>query len=113
MKFKGKTARVPVDSAPGSTPCRVQVDLIGSGKGTKARSAKKRKKRANVLGRATVTIAGGDSKVVKLKLGKHGRSAVSRGRKVRVKVTTLDAAGNTVQITKLNKGKKHKKHKRK
>ncbi len=113
VKFKGKTARVPVDSAPGSTPCRVQVDLIGSGKGTKARSAKKRKKRANVLGRATVTIAGGDSKVVKLKLGKHGRSAVSRGRKVRVKVTTLDAAGNTVQITKLNKGKKHKKHKRK
>jgi dienelactone hydrolase len=110
VKAKGKTVQVPVDSAPGTTPCRVQVQLLGSGKGTTGRAAKKRKKKGNVLGRATVTIAGGASKTVKVKLSKHGRSAVSRGRKVRVQVTTIDATGNTVQIQRVKlSGKKHKK----
>jgi X-Pro dipeptidyl-peptidase (S15 family) len=110
VKAKGKTVKVPVDSAPGTTPCRVQVRLLGSGKGTKSRAAKKRKKKGNVLGRVTVTIPGGTSKTVKVKLSKHGRSAVSRGRKIRVQVTTIDAAGNTVQIQRVKlSGKKHKK----
>jgi hypothetical protein len=111
VKANGKRVKVPVDSAPGTTPCRVQVQLLGSGKGSKASSAKKRKKKnGNVLGRATVTIAGGASKTVKVKLSKHGRSAVSRHRKIRVKVTTIHAAGNTVQIQRVKlSGKKHKK----
>jgi hypothetical protein len=110
VKAKGKTVKVPVDSAPGTTACRVRVQLLGSGKGTSGRSAKRHKKKGNVLGRRSATIAGGQSKTVKVKLSKHGRSAVSRGRKIRVKVTTLDAAGNTVQIKRVKlSGKKHKK----
>ncbi len=108
VKAKGKAVKVPVDSAPGTNPCRVQVQLLGSGKGTKASSAKKKKK-SKVLGRATTTIPGGQSATVKVKLSKHGRSAVKRG-KVRVQVTTIDSAGNTAQVTKVKLGgKKHKK----
>ena len=115
VKAKRKRAKIPVDSAPGATPCRVQVQLLGSGRGRKSSTARKRKKKGNVLGRATATIAGGQTKRIKVKLSKHGRSAVGRGRKVRVKVTTLDAAGNTVQIQRVKIGgkkHKHKKHKR-
>jgi predicted acyl esterase len=112
VKVKGRTAKVPIDSAPGTNPCRVKVELLGSGKGKKGRSAKKRKKKGNVLGRATVTIPGGRSKTVKVKLSKHGRTAVSRHRRgVRIRVTTIDPTGNTVQISKLKSHKKHKKHK--
>jgi hypothetical protein len=110
VRVKGRTAKVPVDSAPGTTPCRIQVQLLGSGKGSKASSAKKRKK-ANVLGRRTTTVAGGQSKTFKLKLSKHGRAAISRGKGIRLKVTTIDSAGNTVQTAKVNF--KHKKHKKK
>jgi hypothetical protein len=117
VRAKGKTVKVPIDSAPGSNPCRVKVQLLGSGKGNKSRSAKKHKKRKkNVLGRGGATIAGGQSKTVKIKLSKHGRSALRRGHGIRAKVTTLDAAGNTVQVSKvkLKHGKKRgkKKHHR-
>jgi hypothetical protein len=114
VKAKAKTVKVPVDSAPGSNPCRVKVQLLGSGKGTVGRSAKKKhKKKASVLGRRTATIAGGQSATVKVKLSKHGRSAVSRGRGLRVKVVTIDSAGNTVQVSKVKlKHKKHKKHRK-
>jgi predicted acyl esterase len=114
VRAKGKTVKVPVDSAPGPNACRVEVKLLGSGKGTTGRSAKKhKKKKGGVLGRAQATIAGGQSKTVKVKLSKHGRSAVSRHRTVRVQVTTLDATGDTVQITKVKLGgKKHGKHKK-
>jgi dienelactone hydrolase len=109
VKAKGEKVKVPVDSAPGANPCKVQVQLLGSGKGKKGRAAKKRKKKGSVLGSATVTIPGGQSKIVKVKLSKHGRSAVRRG-KVRVQVTTVDAAGNTVQVERVKlSGKKHKK----
>ncbi len=112
VKAKGKAVKVPVDSAPGANPCRVKVEVIGSGRGKKSRSAKKRKKKANVLGRATVRIPGGRSKTVKVKLSKQGRTAVSRHRRgVRIRVTTIDPTGNTVQISKLKSHKKHKKHK--
>jgi hypothetical protein len=69
----------------------------------------------NLLVRSTATIAGGQSKTVKIKLSRHGRSAVSRGRKVRVQVLTLDDAGDTLQIKRVKlAGKKHgKKHKQK
>jgi fermentation-respiration switch protein FrsA (DUF1100 family) len=115
VKLKGRAVQVPIDSAPGLNPCRVMVQLLGSGKGTKGRSAKKhKKKKTNVLGRGGATIPGGQSKTVKVKLSKHGRSTVKRGRGIRVQVTTLDTAGNTVQVSKLNlshkHGKKHKKH---
>jgi Acetyl xylan esterase (AXE1) len=114
VKAKGKTVKVPVDSAPGSNPCSVRVEILGSGKGTKGRSAKKRKK-SKVLGRRNATIGGGQSSTLKVKLSKHGRSAVRRGRSIRVQVTTVDAAGDTVQVSKvkLSHGKKHKKHKKK
>jgi dienelactone hydrolase len=115
VKAKGRTVKVPVDSAPGSNPCRVQVKLLGSGNGTVGRSAKKhkkkKKKKKGALGRAAATIPGGQSQIVKVKLSKHGRSALSRGRGVRVKVTTIDPAGNTVQVSKVNFS--HKKHKKK
>jgi predicted acyl esterase len=115
VKVKGKTVRVPIDSAPGPASCRVRVQLLGSGKGSNASSAKKhKKKKANVLGHGQATIAGGQSKTVKLKLSKHGRSAVRRGRGIRAKVTTIDSAGNTVQVSKVKLShKKHSKHKKK
>jgi dienelactone hydrolase len=119
VKRKGKSIRVPIDSAPGANPCRVQVKLLGSGKGTVGRSAKKHKKKKkskkNVLGRAGATIPGGQSQMVKVKLSKHGRSTVKRGRGVRVQVLTMDAAGDTLQVSKVklshkkHKGKHHKK----
>jgi predicted acyl esterase len=113
VKFKGKRASVPVDSAPGQNPCRVKVELLGSGKGKKGRSAKRKKRgRSHILGRATVTIGGGQTKTVKVKLSKRGRKAVRSRRGVRVRVTTIDAAGNTVQIKSLKPGKKGKHHKK-
>jgi predicted acyl esterase len=109
---KGKTVKVPVDSAPGSNPCRVMVQLLGSGKGTKGRSARKHKKgKKNVLGRGGATVAGGQSRTIKVKLSKHGRSTVRHRRAIRVQVTTLDATGNTVQVSQV-KLKRHKKHHR-
>src|SRR3954451_23964345 len=66
VAIKGKKAKVPVDSAPGSNPCQVQVKLLGSGKGT-AGAAKKKKKKGGALGKGGATIAGGQSKVVKVK----------------------------------------------
>jgi hypothetical protein len=111
VKIKGKKAKVPIDSAPGSNPCRVKVKLLGSGKG-RAGAAKKKKKGGS-LGKGGATIAGGQSKTVKVKLTKHGRKAVSKGRSVRVQVTTIDATGNTQQTTKVKLGKKgKKKHKK-
>jgi hypothetical protein len=121
VKARGKSVRVPIDSAPGTHPCLVKVKVLGSGKGTVGRSAKKHKKKKskkNVLGRATATIPGGQSQTVKVKLSKHGRSAVKRGRGIRVQVTTVDAAGDTVQVSKVklthkkHKGKHHRGNKR-
>ena len=111
VKVKKKKAKVPVDSAPGSNPCQVQVKLLGSGKGTKASAAKKKKKKkkSGSLGKGSATIAGGQSAIVSVKLSKHGRQAVSKGRAVRVQVTTIDSTGNTQQTTKVKLGKKHKK----
>jgi acetyl xylan esterase AXE1 len=112
LKVKGKKAKVPVDSAPGSNPCQVQVKLLGSGKG-KASSAKKnkkkKKKKGKFLGKGGATIAGGQSATVKVKLTKRGQRALSKGRFVRVQVTTIDSTGNTQQVTKVKLGKKHKK----
>jgi predicted acyl esterase len=116
VSVKGRKARVPVDSAPGANPCQVKVSLLSArkGKGKKGRAAKKKtKKGKRVLGRGAATIEGGQSKTVKVKLTKAGRTALRRGGKVRVQVTTVDPAGNTVQTTKVKlNSKKHKKHKR-
>ena len=118
VTVKGKNAKVPVDSAPGTTACQVQVQLLGSGKGT-ASSAKKhgKKKKGNggSLGKGAAAIGGGQSATVNVKLTKHGREAVSKGKAVRVQVTTVDSQGNTVQTTKvkLGKSKQGNKHKKK
>ena len=109
-----RPAGTRIDSAPGAAPCRVKVELLGTGKGKHARSAKRRKKGkgSHVLGRAQVTIAGGQSATVKVKLTKRGRTTIRRHRGLRVRVTTLDPAGDTVQIkpVKLHGKKKHHKH---
>jgi hypothetical protein len=114
LRFKGRKGKVPVDSAPGPNACLVQLKLLGSGKGTVGRSAKKKhKKKKSVLGRGSATIPGGQSATVRLKLSKHGRAAIKRGRRIRVQVTTVDAAGNTVQTARVHfKKKKHGKHKK-
>jgi dienelactone hydrolase len=110
LTFKGRTGKVPVDSAPGSNPCQVQIKLLGSVKAS-GHSAKKHKKNAKVLGRGGATIPGGQSAVVKMKLSKQGGAAVRRGRGISVEVTTVDPQGNTVQTAKVNfKKSKHKKH---
>ena len=119
LKRKGKSVKVPVDSAPGSQPCQVQIKLLGKKskkkgkKGTAAAKKKKKGKKKRVLGKATATIAGGQSGIVKVKLTKNG--AKSLGKKVRVEVTTIDSAGNTIQSGQAKvggkKAKKHKKHK--
>jgi hypothetical protein len=46
--------------------------------------------------------------MVKVTLTKRGRVALRRAKRVRVQVTTIDAAGNTVQLSnvKLRHGKK-------
>jgi hypothetical protein len=112
LRFKGRKGKVPIDSAPGSNACRVKVKLLGSGKGTSGRSAKKHKRKPKVLGRGGATIPGGASKTVKLKLSKRGRSAVRRGRGIQVRVITVDPTGNTVQTATVNfkTKKKHGKH---
>jgi dienelactone hydrolase len=117
VTVKGRQARVPVDSAPGANPCKVKVTLLQARKGKskgkkKGRAAKKKKgKKTLVLGRGTATIAGGQSGTVKVKLTKAGGAALRKGGKVRVQVTTVDSAGNTVQITKVKvAAKKHGKH---
>jgi dienelactone hydrolase len=110
VRAKGKRARVPVDSAPGPKPCRVKVDLLGAHARKKGRAARKRKG-PKVLGRGLATIGGGKSAKVKVKLTRRGRAAAREGRRVRVRVTTIDPAGNTVQITKVRLGS-HKKKRR-
>ncbi len=120
LKFKGRKGKVPIDSAPGPNACLVQVRLLGSGKKKKKKALSagkhKKKKKAKFLGKGGATIPGGQSATVRLKLSKHGRTAVRRGRGIRVRVTTVDATGNTVQTAKVHfKKKKHKhkgKHKR-
>ena len=110
LRFKGRTGKVPVDSAPGLNPCQVQIKLLGSGKAS-GRSAKKQKKNAKVLGRGGAKIPGGQSALVKLKLSKQGVAAVRRARGITVQVITVDPQGNTVQTAKVNLKKgKHKKH---
>jgi dienelactone hydrolase len=116
VKAKGRKAFVPVDSAPGANPCRTKVTLLKARAGTKkkGRVAKKKGKKTKVLGRGTATIAGGQSKTVKVKLTKKGRVALRHGGRVRVQITTVDSAGNTVQLSKVkvkaaHKGKKQSK----
>jgi len=112
LSFKGRKGKVPVDSAPGTSPCQVSVKLLASGS-AKGRSAKKKKKqKKNVLGKAKATIPGGQSQTVKLKLSKRGAAAVKRGKGISVQVTTIDAGGNTVQTAKVKFKKKGKQKKR-
>jgi hypothetical protein len=114
LRFKGRTGKVPIDSAPGPNACRVVVRLLVTGKRTSGRSARKHRTRPRVLGRGRATIPGGGSKTIKLKLRKRGRSAVRRGSGIKVQVITLDAAGSTVQIARVHfktQKKKHGKHK--
>jgi hypothetical protein len=114
LTFKGRTGKVPINSAPGPNACRVKVKLLGTVKSTSGRSAKKHRGKAKVLGRGRATIPGGGSKAVKLKLSKRGRSAVRSGGGIKVQVITVDATGNTVQTARVHfntKKKKHGKHK--
>ncbi|HEY6671222.1 MAG TPA: CocE/NonD family hydrolase [Solirubrobacterales bacterium] len=110
VKVKKRKARVPVDSAPGANPCRTKVVLLKAraGKKKKGRAAKKKGKK--VLGSGKATIAGGQTKTVKVKLNKTGRKVLRAGSKIRVQVTTVDSAGNTVELSKVKvAGKKHRK----
>jgi dienelactone hydrolase len=119
-KRTGRTLKVPVDSAPSGGACQVSVKVLGKRKKPKkgkrsAVDAKKHKKKGKrVLGKGKATIASGQAGVVKVKLSKS--AARSLPGKVRIELTTVDPAGNTVQNAKVKvaaqKGKKHKKHKR-
>ena len=115
LKRKGRTVKVPVDSAPSGEACKVQVRLIGKKpKKTKkhsAAAAKKKGKKSKVLGKGKATIAAGQSGTVKVKLTKNGQGAL--GKKVRVEVTTIDPTGNTVQSTKAKVSGKAPKRKHK
>ena len=72
LRFKGRTGKVPVDSAPGLNPCQVQIKLLGSGKAS-GRSAKKQKKNAKVLGRGGAKIPGGQSATREAEAQQAGR----------------------------------------
>lgn len=113
VKRKGRTLKVPVDSAPSGGPCKVKVKVLGKRKKEKrsASEAKKkhRKKGKRVLGKGKAMIAGGQSGVVKVKLSKS--AARNLPGKVRIEITTVDPAGNTVQNNKV-KVASHKKHKK-
>jgi hypothetical protein len=105
-KRKGRTLKVPVDSAPSGGPCRVQVKVLGKrtkpNQGKRSADAAKKKKGKRVLGKGTGTIAAGQSSVVKVKLSKSAARRLPK--KVRVMITTLDPAGNTVQDAKVKVG---------
>jgi dienelactone hydrolase len=118
---KGRTLKVPVDSAPSGGDCQVSLKVLGKrkkpkkGKRSALEAKKKHKKKGKrVLGKGKATIAAGQSGVVKVKLSKS--AARSLPGKVRIELTTVDPAGNTVQNAKVTvpgkKAKKHKKHKR-
>ena len=116
VKRKGRTLRVPVDSAPSGGPCQVKVKVLGKrkkpkkGKRSASEAKKKHKKKGKrVLGKGKATIAAGQSGVVKVKLSKS--AARSLPGKVRIEITTIDPAGNTVQNSKV-KVASHKKHKK-
>jgi hypothetical protein len=113
-KRKGKSLKVPVDAAPSGEACRVKVTLLGKKPKKGKRSAvpsKKKKGKKRILGKGKATIAGGQSKTLKVKLNKRGRATVRKGARVRIQVTTIDPAGNTVQQTKakVKSGKKKQK----
>jgi dienelactone hydrolase len=110
LLFKGRRAKVPVDSAAGANPCQVGVKLFASGS-AKGRSAKK-KHQKKVIGKAKATIPGGQSKAMKLKLSKRGAAAVRRGKGISVQVTTIDSTGNTVQTADVRFKKKKSKQKK-
>jgi dienelactone hydrolase len=119
LKRKGRSVKVPVDAAPSGDSCKVQIRLIDKRQKRKKHkrsvdSAKKKKnKKVRVLGKGTGTIAAGQSGTVKVKLTKNGNQSL--GKKVRVELTTIDPAGNTVQNTQAKVGgkkAKNKKHKR-
>ncbi len=120
VKRKGRTLKVPVDSAPSGGPCQVRVKVLGKrkkpkkGKRSAVEAKKKHKKKGKrVLGKGKATIASGQSGVVKVKLSKSAARRLPK--KVRIELTTIDPAGNTVQNAKVKvagrKAKKHKKHK--
>jgi hypothetical protein len=103
LKRKGKSVKVPVDAAPSGDQCRVKVTLLSKKpkKGKRSTvSARKKKGKKRTLGKAKATIAGGQSKMVKVKLNKKGRATLRKRGRVRVQVVTIDSAGNTVQLTK-------------
>jgi predicted acyl esterase len=111
---RGRSVKVPVDSAPSGDACNVQVKLIGKKPKKLRRSvaaAGKKHRTAKILGNGTATIAAGQSGIVKVKLTKHGRRSLKR--KVRVQVITIDPTGNTVQSAKagvVRKKKSKRKH---
>jgi dienelactone hydrolase len=119
-KRKGRTLKVPVDSAPSGGPCQVSAKVLGKrkkpkkGKRSAVEAKKHKKKGKRVLGKGKATIAAGQSGVVKVRLSKSAAQRLPG--KVRIELTTVDTAGNTVQNAKVKvsgkKGKKHKKHKR-
>jgi dienelactone hydrolase len=115
---KGRTLKVPVDSAPSGGPCQVSVKVLGKrkkpkkGKRSAAAAKKKHKKKGKrVLGKGKATIDAGQSGVVKVKLSKSAAQRLPG--KVRIELTTVDSAGNTIQNAKVKvSGKKGKKHKK-
>ena len=93
----------------GLEPLPGQGEAAGLGQGERpAPPKKKKKKKGGSLGKGSATIAGGQSATVKVKLTKHGQQTVSKGKAVRVEITTVDATGNTVQTTKVKLGKNKK-----
>jgi dienelactone hydrolase len=121
VKRKGRTLKVPIDSAPSGGPCQVSLKVLGKrkkpkkGKRSAIEAKKKHKKKGKrVLGKGKATIAAGQSGVVKVKLSKSAARRLPG--KVRIEITTIDPAGNTVQNAKVKvavkKAKKHKKPKR-
>jgi predicted acyl esterase len=118
LKRKGRSVKVPVDSAPSGDACKVKVRLIGKRpkkqkkhKGAASVSKKKKKAKKRVLGKGTATIAPGTSGIVKVKLTKSGAQEIRK--KVRVELTTIDANGNTAQSVKAKVSGKGPKQKRK
>jgi hypothetical protein len=126
VKRKGRNLNVPVDAAPSGTSCQVSLKVLGKRKKAKkhkkgkrsaaeAKKHKKHKKKGKrVLGKGKATIAAGQSGVVKVRLSKSAAKALPG--KVRIEITTVDPAGNTVQNAKVKvtgkKAKKHKKHRK-
>jgi hypothetical protein len=105
VKTKGSTASLVAACAGASTSACADtltlsvVETLRSGKLIAVAAVSKTKKKTVTIGRASVTLGGGQSKTVSVSLNATGKALLKREHKLRVKlVLTQTSAGKTVAV---------------